>query len=115
MDQKTLVQIIDSLPDDQKVYEQIKKLDIEDTILQNNIDQICQMFPKLEHVCLSVKERDDIVPIFNGLHHLSSATVNWTHPTNTSTSVIDEYLKQNDICTDGTYRFHASSLHLWVD
>ncbi|CAF4153283.1 unnamed protein product [Rotaria sp. Silwood2] len=115
MDRKTLVQIIDSPPDDQKVYEQIKKLNVEDTILNKDIDQICQIFPKLEHVSLSVKEREDIFPIFNGLHYLTSAIVSWTHPFNTSPSIIDEYLNQNSICTDGTYRFHASSLHVWID
>jgi len=115
MNRKTLVQIIDSLPDDQNIYEQIKKLNVKDVILDIDIDQICQIFPKLEHVSLFVKERKDILRIFNGLHHLTSANVHWTHPFKTSPAVIDQCLQQNSICTDGTYWFHMSSLHVWID
>ncbi|CAF3729142.1 unnamed protein product [Rotaria sp. Silwood1] len=112
---KTLVQIINSLPDSQNVFEQIKNLNMKQTVHSMDIDQICQSFPKLEHISLSVKNQDDIFRIFNELHYLNSIAAHWTCPFKTPLSVIDEYLQQNNICTDGTYSFHVSSLHVWMD
>jgi hypothetical protein len=112
---KTLMEIIDSLPADQHVYEQIKKLKVEDTILNMDINQLCQIFPKLEHVSLSVKERDTILRIFHGLHYLASASVRWTYPYKTSATVIDECLQQNNICTDGAYWLYTSGIQVWID
>ncbi|CAF3260561.1 unnamed protein product [Rotaria sp. Silwood2] len=112
---KTLVQIINSLPDGQNVFEQIKNLNMKQNVHSMDIDQICQSFPKLEHISLSVKNRDDIFRLFNELHYLNSIATHWTSPFKTPRSVIDEYLQQNNICTDGTYSFHVSSLHVWID
>jgi len=115
MNSRTLTQIMDSLPNDQNVYEQIKKLNVNNPILDMDVDRICRIFPKLEYVVLSVKEKKDIHRIFSGLHYLTSATVYWTYPFKISPLVMDEYLQQNNICTDGTYHLLASSLHVWID
>jgi hypothetical protein len=80
-----------------------------------DIDQICRIFAKLEHVSLSVEKREDILQIFTGLHYLISAKIHWTHPFKTPSPIMDEYLQQNNICTDGTYSFYASSLYVWID
>ncbi|CAF3635580.1 unnamed protein product, partial [Rotaria sordida] len=53
---RTLMQIINSFSDELNKYEQIKHLYVEDTILSNDIDQICQTFPKLEYVSFFVKD-----------------------------------------------------------
>lgn len=115
MDRNRLIQIIDSLPDDQNVYEQIKTLNMKDAVLSTDIDQISRIFSKLEHVSLSVKHRDNILFIFNGFKHLISATVSWAMPFKTHLPLIDECLQQNNICTDSTYYFHGCLLHAWID
>lgn len=93
----------------------IKKLNITDTIFNNDIDKICQMFPKLAHVSLSLKEYEDILRIFNGFHDLTSATICWKNPRKTFSAVINDYLQQNNMCTDGTYRSQTFSLHVLID
>ncbi|CAF3169415.1 unnamed protein product [Rotaria sp. Silwood2] len=112
---KTLTQIIDLFPNGQNKYEQIKRLNVQDIVLSNDIDKICQTFPKLEYISLHVKERNDIFRIFNEFHQLTSATIRWCEPFKTHLPVMDDYLKENNICTDGTYCFHASSLCVWID
>jgi hypothetical protein len=115
MNSRTLTQIMDSLPNDQNVYEQIKKLNVKNPILNMDVDRICRIFPKLEYLVLSVKEHEYISRIFSGLHYLISATVYWAHPFKIPPLVMDEYLQQNNICTDGTYQLLTSSLHVWID
>jgi hypothetical protein len=115
MKRKALVQIMDSLTKDQHVCEQMKILNMKDIILSTDIDQIGQTFPKLEHISLMVKEREDILRIFDKLHYLTSTTVHWSHPYNTPVPVMNEFIEQNNICSDGTYWFHASTLHVWND
>ncbi|CAF3366505.1 unnamed protein product [Rotaria sp. Silwood1] len=112
---KTLMQIIDSFSDAQNKYEQIKRLYVQDIVLSNDIDQICQTFPKLEYISLHVRERNDSFRVFNGLYELTSATIRWTQPFKTHLSIMDKYLQENNICTDGTYGIHASSLCVWID
>ncbi|CAF3443676.1 unnamed protein product [Rotaria sp. Silwood2] len=80
-----------------------------------NIDQICKIFPKLEYISLYAEQRDDILEIFNRLHYLISANIRWKYPFNTHPSIIDKYLQENNICTDGTYSFQTSSLEVWID
>jgi hypothetical protein len=112
---KTLIQILDSLPNNQYAYEHLKTLIVEDTVLNADIDQICRIFPKVEYVSLSVKERDDILLIFNGLKHLTSATVSWIKPFKTLLPIMDELLQENNICTDGTYHVDGLCLYVWID
>ena len=97
------------------VYEQITKLTINDITSPMDIATFSRMFPKLEHLSLSVKQRDDALAIFNEFHHLISATVHWTHPSKTSVDIIEKHLQENDVCSDGAYRFHSSTLNVWID
>jgi hypothetical protein len=111
----TLVHIIDSLRNDQNVYEQIKQLNVNDTLSNMNIDQICQIFPKLEHISISIKETEDIVQILNKFPYLTSATIYWTGFSRRLLSVVDRCLQENSIHTDGTYRLSRNSLNVWMD
>jgi hypothetical protein len=111
----TLVRIINSLPNDQNVYEQIKQLNVNDTLFNMTIDQIYKIFPKLEHISISIKEREDIVPILNKFPYLISAIVHWTDFSRTSLSVVDRCLQENNMSTDGTYRLGRTSLNIWMD
>ncbi|CAF1417343.1 unnamed protein product [Adineta steineri] len=112
---QSLTHILNSLSNNEHTYEQIKNLHVKDVIHRNDIDQICRIFPKLEHISLHVKERNDILPIFEKLHYLISTTVQWFYSKRTSLSVMEEFLQENNICTDGAYEFFASSLNLWND
>ncbi len=111
----TLVHIIDSLRNDQNVYEQIKQLNVNDTLSNMNIDQICKIFPKLEHISISIKETEDIVQILNKFPYLTSATIYWTGFSRRLLSVVDRCLQENSIHTDGTYRLSRNSLNVWMD
>ena len=115
MNSKILGPLIDSFPDDQSVFEQIKRLNMNDVVLNIDIDRICKIFPKLEHVSLSTKKNEDICQIFSKLQYLTSATIQWIHFSRASLSIIDNYLQENNICTDGTYQLDVYSLHIWID
>ena len=68
------------------------------------------MFPKLERISLFTKRRDDIFSILHQFQYLISTNIHWMEPLKTSLTTIEEYLQENNICTDNTYCFHMNQL-----
>ncbi|CAF0881085.1 unnamed protein product [Adineta ricciae] len=97
------------------IYEQIKCLTITNIVDRNDLDEISRIFPKVERITLCGKERDEILPILTQLQCLVSATIQWSHPMKTPKEIIDKYLQQNHICSDGTYYFQWNQLYVWMD
>ena len=115
MSSKLLERLVNSFSNENDMYEQIKKLTVNDVVSVTDIATLSRLFPKVEHLSLLVKQHDDVPSIFNRFHHLISATVSWSYPLKVSVDQIEEYLHENTICSDGSYHFHLSSLNVWID
>ncbi|CAF1607585.1 unnamed protein product [Adineta ricciae] len=57
------------------IYEQIKCLTIINIIDGNDLKEISQLFPKIERITLTGKERDEILPILTQLQYLISTKI----------------------------------------
>lgn len=115
MKQRNLRRLLDYLTGENLLYEQIKRLNVTETLISTDIEQIGQVFPKLERVSLYIKDREDILSLLHRLPHLISSSLHWSHPNIVSAPKMEQFLREHDIASDGTYYFILSSLSLWHD
>jgi hypothetical protein len=115
MNPKTSRQAMDCLPNEHDVYQHIKILSLSEVLANIDIDRLCHIFSKVEHITLFIKDRDVILRILNGFEHLISATFKYTRTHKRPSLVSDEWLQMNNICIDGGYRLSETLLHVWID
>ncbi|CAF1223877.1 unnamed protein product [Rotaria magnacalcarata] len=112
---RAMMRFIGWLSKNQNKCEQIRELYLQDTVTGNDIDLLSKKLPKLEYISLHVKELDDIFHILNEFYELKSATIHCKYIFKKTMTTIDEYLRENNICTDGTYCLKPFSLCVWID
>jgi hypothetical protein len=110
-----LMNVINLFVNDGHAYEQIKQLHVHDTLLNTDIDTICKLFPKLEHISISIKEQVDVVQTLSKFPYLTSAIVHWAGFSKKLLSKMAEDLQENSMSIDGTYQLSHTSINIWMD
>ena len=112
---KALMHMIDAFTNAQQVCEQMRKLCVEDTSDQIDLDRLCHVFGRLQHISLYIVDRNDILRLIDGLAHLISGTFRWTKQYETHALVSEEWLEEKQLGVDGTFVDGYNAVSLWID
>lgn len=75
------------------------------------IDRLCQLFPCIERLHVSIERIDNIIQFIDSLEYLSSVSFNLKFLSNNEL-IINRM--EESILSTFTYRFDGSCLHMWI-
>ena len=110
-----LKHMIDAFINSRQICVQIRKLCVEDSSDQMDLDRFCHVFGGLQHISLFIVDRNDVLRLIDGLAHLISATFRWTQEHALDARVSKDWLDERQLGVDGTFSLGYRAFSLWID
>lgn len=109
----TVIDFLSITFNDHPSFDQIQRLNIEDSTDMLDFARLSKIFPQLKRLSLHIRNRDEILQVFNAFPNLISANFRWSLKDRSFTSISSQWFEENGIVLNQSFILNDYRLDVW--